>query len=271
MATQQNTHEYKRAQIYYNIRTNGAEGRVSNRMRALKLAALLCLISLLLCGSDHIQKQREQMIRDIELEAIDAESYIHKSTVDKKVLDAMRIVPRHSFVPKDQEPYAYEDRPLPIGYGQTISQPYIVALMTDLLDVKPGDRILEIGTGSGYQAAILSELGSEVYTMEIIGALASQAQQRFKTLGYSRIHTRHGDGYYGWEVFAPFDAIVVTAAADHIPPPLIKQLKPGGRMVIPVGGRFSIQQLVVLEKDLNGKTTLRQLLPVAFVPLNRGQ
>jgi protein-L-isoaspartate(D-aspartate) O-methyltransferase len=183
------------------------------------------------------------------------------------VMAAMGRVPRHRFVPEDQVPYAYQNRPLPIGYGQTISQPYIVALMTDLIDPQPGQTVLEIGTGSGYQAAVLAELVGRVYTIEIIEPLARQAVERLKALGYANVETRTGDGYHGWEEAAPFDAIVVTAAASHVPPPLIRQLKPGGRMAIPVGAPFMAQYLLLVEKKTDGAVTTRQILPVRFVPL----
>jgi protein-L-isoaspartate(D-aspartate) O-methyltransferase len=190
-----------------------------------------------------------------------------------RVLGVMARVPRHLFVPRRHRSRAYKNMPLPIGHGQTISQPYVVALMTDLLQLKRSDKVLEVGTGSGYQAAILAELTDEVYTIEIIEKLAESAaavlkQQDSGNMG--NIHTRVGDGYYGWREAAPFDAIVVTAAADHIPPPLVQQLKPGGRMVIPVGSRFMVQQLVLLKKDHTGSVSLRQILPVRFVPLTGG-
>lgn len=183
------------------------------------------------------------------------------------VLEAMREVPRHLFVPADQLGAAYADAPLPIGYGQTISQPYVVALMTELLDLKPGDKVLEIGTGSGYQAAVLSELTPCVYTIEIIPELARQAAERLQKLGYRTIEPRQGDGYHGWKEHAPFDAIIVTAAAGHVPPPLIEQLKPGGRIVIPIGGVYETQNLVVVTKDLDGRLRTRSVLPVTFVPM----
>jgi protein-L-isoaspartate(D-aspartate) O-methyltransferase len=189
---------------------------------------------------------------------------------DSRVMGVMAKVPRHRFVPAKHRSEAYENVPLPIGHGQTISQPYIVALMTELLKLKRGDKVLEVGTGSGYQAAILAELTDEVYSIEIIRPLAERAATVLKQQNYGNVHTRIGDGYYGWHQEAPFDAIVVTAAADHIPPPLVRQLKPGGRMVIPVGSRFMVQQLVLLKKDLNGNTSLRQVLPVRFVPLTGG-
>jgi protein-L-isoaspartate(D-aspartate) O-methyltransferase len=190
---------------------------------------------------------------------------------DPHVLEALAKVPRHRFVPADQEKYAYKNRPLSIGYGQTISQPYIVALMTDLLNVKPGSRILEIGTGSGYQAAILAEMGAEVYSIEIVEPLGKRAEATLAELGYKKVKVRVGDGYYGWDAFAPYDAIIVTAAASHVPPSLVQQLKPGGRMVIPVGAQFLTQHLQLVEKEADGTVVSRQILPVRFVPLTGGQ
>ena len=184
-----------------------------------------------------------------------------------EVIGALATVERHEFVPRQQLPYAYENRPLPIGRGQTISQPYIVALMTELVEPEPDDVVLEIGTGSGYQAAILAELVDHVYSIEIIEALASEARQRLARLGYDNVTTKLADGYYGWAEHAPFDAIVVTAAASHVPPPLIRQLKPGGRMVVPVGGRFMTQQLLLLEKTGDDEIITRQIAAVRFVPL----
>ena len=183
------------------------------------------------------------------------------------VMDSMNTVKRHALVPPRQVRYAYENRPLPIGYGQTISQPYIVALMTELIEPGTDDVVLEVGTGSGYQAAILAELVDRVYSIEIIPALALRADKNLKGLGYRNITTKLGDGYYGWEEHAPFDAIVVTAAASHVPPPLIEQLKPGGKMVIPVGGRFMTQTLLLIEKTGAGEVTTRQIAAVRFVPL----
>ncbi len=191
--------------------------------------------------------------------------------VDPAVLRAMRTVLRHEFVPDDLRRFAYNDGPLPIGHGQTISQPYIVAWMTQLLELEPGDRALEIGTGSGYQAAVLAEILDSVFTIEIIEPLASSARMRLTRLGYDRVSVRHGDGYYGWRGGGPFDAIIVTAAATHIPPPLIEQLAPGGRMVIPVGPPFRVQQLMLLEKREDGSVSQRALAPVAFVPFTRAE
>ena len=183
------------------------------------------------------------------------------------VMTAMSSVKRHELVPASQRRFSYENRPLPIGYGQTISQPYIVALMTELIAPDADDVVLEVGTGSGYQAAILAELVDHVYSIEIISALADRARADLARLGYKNITGKLGDGYYGWEEHAPFDAILVTAAASHVPPPLIEQLKPGGRMVIPVGGRFMTQTLLLLEKSETGEIVTRQFGAVRFVPL----
>lgn len=190
-----------------------------------------------------------------------------KNTLSDSVMKSLSTVERHEFVPQSQKRYAYEDRPLPIGHGQTISQPYIVALMTDLISPEDSDVVLEIGTGSGYQAAILAELVEHVYTIEIIEPLFNSATTRLDRLGYDNVTTRLGDGYFGWEQYGPFDAIVVTAAASHVPPPLIQQLKPGARMVIPVGGRFMTQQLLLIEKTEQGDIITKQIAAVRFVPL----
>ena len=188
---------------------------------------------------------------------------------DARVLQAMRDVPRHLFVPPDLQRQAYQDRPLPIGYDQTISQPYIVGLMTELARPSPADRALEVGTGSGYQAAVLSRLVSHVYTIEIVEPLARSAEQRLKTLGYANVTVRAGDGYAGWPDVAPFDIIMVTAAPDQVPAPLLTQLKPGGRLVIPVGPVSGVQELQLIEKDNAGRTRTTRVAPVRFVPLVR--
>ncbi|MFO7459369.1 MAG: protein-L-isoaspartate(D-aspartate) O-methyltransferase, partial [Desulfatiglandales bacterium] len=171
------------------------------------------------------------------------------------------------FVNAEQIPRAYGDHPLPIGFGQTISQPYIVALMTAMLEISPEHRVLEVGTGSGYQAAILSALVEEVYTVEIIEPLGTQAADRLKGLGYENVHVKTGDGYFGWEEKAPFDRIIVTCAASLVPPPLLRQLKPGGKMCIPVGSRYTVQYLTMVEKSPEGSVTMRKTIPVRFVPL----
>lgn len=186
-----------------------------------------------------------------------------------QVKEAMARVPRHLFVPRAQQPYAYENRPLPIGHEQTISQPYIVALMTDLLQLGKQDRVLEVGTGSGYQAAVLAEIVRSVYTIEIVKPLAVESRERLARLGYHNVEVRTGDGYKGWEEHAPFDAIMVTAGAPDVPPPLLRQLKPGGRMVIPVGPPQMIQYLTLIEKQADGSIRSREVLPVRFVPLTR--
>ncbi len=188
---------------------------------------------------------------------------------DKRVLTAMETVPRHLFIPEGYRSYSYYDQPVPVGFGQTISQPYIVALMTELLHVDSEDTVLEVGTGSGYQAAILSLLVKRVYTIEILEALGKTAAERLRALGYTNVEARVSDGYHGWPEHAPFDAIIVTAAAEHIPQPLIDQLKPGGRMIIPVGGVYEIQDLKLLTKDKSSNVIQESLIPVRFVPLTR--
>ena len=187
-----------------------------------------------------------------------------------EVMAALDRVPRHEFVPPEIADLAWENRPLPIGHGQTISQPYIVALMTHLLEVAPHHRTLEIGTGSGYQAAVLAELVDRVHTIEIVPPLARQAAERLPRLGYGNVEVRLGDGYYGWRAAAPFDAIIVTAAASHVPPPLVDQLAPNGMLVIPVGEQFSVQMLLLVRKHVDGAVSVRQVLPVRFVPLTGG-
>jgi protein-L-isoaspartate(D-aspartate) O-methyltransferase len=189
---------------------------------------------------------------------------------DSLTIAAIATVPRHEFVPQEYQLLAYEDTPLPIGWDQTISQPSVVAFMTELIRPRRGKRVLEIGTGSGYQAAILAQTGCKVWTIEIFEELAREAGARLVRLGYSQVQVRHGDGYAGWPEHAPFDAIVVTAAADSVPPALVEQLAPGGRLVMPVGDVESVQELVLVEKDARGRIASRQLLPVRFVPLLRG-
>lgn len=188
---------------------------------------------------------------------------------DTAVMRAMRTVPRHRFVPPDHRSRAYANTPLPIGHGQTISQPYIVGMMTQLLELEAGDTVLEVGTGSGYHAAVLSEIASRVYTLEIIPELASQARRRFHSMDYDNVVSKQGDGYYGWAEHAPFDAIVVTAAPSHIPPPLLEQLEPGGRMIIPVGPPYRVQQLMLVEKQPDGTVKKRGIMSVRFVPFVR--
>lgn len=210
-------------------------------------------------AGDDRSEARESMVR---------EQILARGVIDPRTLAAMRAVPRHRFVPQAQSSSAYDDRPLPIGHGQTISQPFIVAYMTEMLQPGPGKKILEIGTGSGYQAAILAATGAEVYSVEIIPELAESAARQLWETGYGEVHTMAADGYYGWPEHAPFDGIIVTAASEFVPPPLIGQLKDGGLMVIPVGSPFFVQTLMLVQKS-GGKTTSANLMPVRFVPFRR--
>ena len=232
---------------------------------------LVFLLGSTLLHSDIIEKQydkaRKSLVEVIEKEVEETRGYLGKRKLSKTTIDAMGSVKRHKFVPLINRIRAYENRPLPIGYGQTISQPYIVAVMTDLLDLKHSDRVLEVGTGSGYQAAVLAEIVKEVYTIEVISELGVAAAKKLEKLGYKNVKTEIGDGYYGNEENAPYDAIIVTAAAGHIPPPLLKQLKPGGKMIIPVKSFYHVQHLILISKDEKGSITTRQILPVRFVPL----
>ncbi|MES9966175.1 MAG: protein-L-isoaspartate(D-aspartate) O-methyltransferase [Sedimenticola sp.] len=216
--------------------------------------------------ADEYAEQRSALLDEVAGDIADLQYTLGFSDLSPAVWRALKTVPRHEFVPPRAQSYAYRNRPLSIGHGQTISQPLIVAIMTELLDIEAGDRVFELGTGSGYQAAVLAALGAEVYSMEIIEPLASSAEERLQSLRYTA-RVRTGDGYHGWETFAPFDAIMVTAAGDHIPLPLIRQLKPGGRMILPVGGRFLTQQLILVTKQQDGTIETRDILPVSFVPL----
>ncbi len=243
-----------------------SRGRVGG-VAVLVLAGLLAGAAPLLADDPDHAAERAGMVRVIAGHAAQGYSPALAREIAAPVLDAIGRVPRHEFVPERLRDIAYADRPLPIGYGQTISQPYIVALMTDLLEPARGDKVLEVGTGSGCQAAVLAELGLEVYSIEIVPELGAQAAARLERLGYSAVSARVGDGYHGWPEQGPFDGIVVTAAADHVPPPIIAQLKPGGRMVIPVGAPSRVQQLILITKAEDGTLRTRQLLPVRFVPL----
>jgi protein-L-isoaspartate(D-aspartate) O-methyltransferase len=218
-------------------------------------------------AQDAYEPQRKRMVEEIASLARETRFETGRATLGESVMAAMAKVPRHEFVAPGDRRNAYANRPLPIGLGQTISQPFIVALMTDFMDVKPGDRVLEIGTGSGYQAAILAELAGTVYTIEIVEPLARESAERLRSLGYRNVTTKAGDGYQGWPEHAPFDAIMVTAAPREVPQPLIDQLKPGGRLVVPVGGQLAGQTLLVIEKQPDGRITRRAVLAVRFVPL----
>lgn len=235
----------------------------------LTLAVVFLCCALSSQGGEY-DAERNRMVDEVVADAAATALYSGSAALSPQVVAAMRKVERHRFIPGWLSSFAYVNRPLPIGHGQTISQPFVVALMTDLMKVRPGDRVLEIGTGSGYQAAILAELAGSVYSIEIVEPLGVEAGERLKSLGYRNVRTRVGDGYYGWPEAAPFDAIMVTAAASHVPPPLLKQLKPGGRMVIPLGTQFMPQSLMVVEKKADGSVTSRQILPVRFVPLTGG-
>ena len=226
---------------------------------ALFIAAIMLSLSMQRSAPQDFREQRLAMVEH-QIRARDVD--------DPRVLDAMRTVPRHRFVPGDVAMFAYDDRPLPIGSGQTISQPYIVAYMSDLLGVAAHHRVLEVGTGSGYQAAVLSKLAKEVFTIEIVSALAREAADTLKELGFTNVHVREGDGYAGWPDRAPFDRIMVTAAAAQIPQPLIDQLAPGGRLVIPVGEQRDTQWITVVDKTPQG-VVQRKTIPVAFVPFTR--
>src|SRR5256885_10358141 len=217
-------------------------------------------------NTDDLATLRRHMIAHIVAEAIYVSARIGKAAFAPPVLEAMEKVPRHAFVPMELQPYAYANSPLPIGFDKTISQPFIVALMTDLLDIQPNDIVLEIGTGLGYQAAIVAALAQKVYSVEVIEELSEQARQRLSRLGYVNIELRIGNGYHGWAEHAPFDKVIVTAAPELIPPALIDQVKPGGKMVIPAG-LADAQQLILVEKDSHGTVTMKEILPVPFSQL----
>lgn len=220
-------------------------------------------------AAETIDERRERMITEIAQMAHETQGQTGRGVLGVQVMTALRKVDRHRFMPPVQSDQAYENRALPIGHQQTISQPFIVALMTDLLKVGPGDKVLEVGTGSGYQAAVLAEVVRAVYTIEIVEPLARAAARTLLAAGYWNVHPRIGDGYSGWLEEAPFDGIIVTAAAPYVPQALIDQLKAGGRLVIPLGARGGVQVLTVVEKDMQGSVTRRKVLDVRFVPLTR--
>jgi len=262
------------------LKPYGGEGGVRRCVNAsaFRTTTILVLVILMLAivtgcprAADVVEPndeaKRAQMIRTIEAEVRDISSAIGRDHIDPRVLRVMGAVPRHEFVPEDLRPNSYADSPLPIGYGQTISQPLIVALMTDVLNVDQSSVVLEVGTGSGYQAAVVAELARQVYTIEIIPDLARNAADRLRRLGYTNVTVRVGDGYFGWPEAAPFDGIIVAAAAGHVPQPLLQQLKPDGRMVIPIGPPFGLQHLTVVQRGADGRVTTHQLFPVQFVPL----
>jgi len=233
------------------------------------LRACLTALSCFGCG-DPVSAQDDSSY-EAARETMVREQIARRGIRDPRVIEAMRQVPRHSFIPPAERARAYDDSPVPIGQGQTISQPYIVALMTEAVRPQSGDRVLEVGTGSGYQAAVLARLVSHVYTVELEGTLARNATAVLRELKIDNVTVRNGDGYGGWPEHAPFDIVIVTAAPEHIPQPLIDQLKPGGRLIVPVGPRFTVQQLQLLTKDARGVVTTKDISPVMFVPLRRPQ
>lgn len=235
----------------------------------LLLAVGLCLVATVnACASDDdMTAERQRLVEKIEAEVRMTAPELGFARLDPRVAEAMLRVPRHAFVPSAQRALAYANHPLPIGGGQTISQPYIVAIMSQLLNVGPGDRVFELGTGSGYQAAVLADMGVEVYSVEIVPELAERAVANLEAAGYPQVQVRAGDGWLGWPEAAPFDGIILTAAAPTIPDHLIAQLKPGGRLVMPIGETNSVQQLAIFDKDEDGGLRRRDLLPVRFVPV----
>jgi protein-L-isoaspartate(D-aspartate) O-methyltransferase len=241
-----------------------AQGGVRNVRRLVLAAALLAtaMDALPVSDAEYASRRREMVDEITRDQPVGAR-------IGAAVREAMATVPRHLFVTPEAQPYAYENRPLSIGHGQTISQPYIVALMTELLQPAKGHRVLEIGTGSGYQAAVLARLVASVYTIEIVEPLATESRERLARLGFANVQVRAGDGYAGWPEQAPFDGIMVTAGAEDVPGPLLDQLKRGGRMVIPVGSRQHVQHLMLIEKGMDGSVTRRKVLPVRFVPFTR--
>ncbi len=244
--------------------------RIRSLLRRLVIALALgtSAVSSACAGPDW-DAQRQALAREVEEQIRETGDFTGRTSLDAAVLQAIREVPRHEFVPLAYRASAYANRPLPIGEGQTISQPYIVALMTELADVGPESRVLEIGTGSGYQAAVLARIVERVYTIEIVESLGARAKETLARLGYDNVTVRIGDGYGGWPEAAPFDAIIVTAAPDKVPQPLVGQLAVGGRLVIPVGSQTGAQSLEVLEKGEDGTVTSRHVLPVRFVPFTR--
>jgi protein-L-isoaspartate(D-aspartate) O-methyltransferase len=246
------------------------DNEVMVRFPRTSLLVTGCLAMGSACGQTDYQSQRQALIEELHDVSRLAEGY-GAPPISERTLSVLGKVPRHEFVPDEQKRYAYEDRPLPIGARQTISQPYIVALMTDLAEVTKNETVLEIGTGSGYQAAVLSELAGRVYTIEIVEELGRRAASTLERLGYDNVTARIGDGYAGWPDQAPFDAILVTAAPEEVPQPLIEQLAVGGRMVIPVGAQYEVQNLQVLTKENDGKLIVSNVIPVRFVPLTRDE
>lgn len=239
--------------------------------RTLLLALVVAVApSVSLPAQDH-EAERARMIEFIRVEALMSQGETGIEAIDPRVLEAMAEVPRHAFVPPPLEAYAYQPHPLPIHPEQNLAAPFLIALMTHLAEIKPGDRVFETGTGEGYHAAVLARLAAEVYSVEVIPELAAAAQQRLAALGYASVRVREGDGYFGWREAAPFDAVIVKEAVNHVPPALLAQLRPGGRMVLPLGPLDGVQELTVLTKEANGRYRERRVLPVRFSPLQGGE
>jgi len=256
-------------------RCNRCHANVRFAALLLRFVAALAFAGVLgrlaLAQPDEWAERRAAMVRTIQEYAASMPEGVAPGGISAAILDVMGKVPRHRFVPGLLERLAYRDGPLPIGLGQTISQPFIVALMTELLEPQPADRVLEVGTGSGYQAAVLAECVAKVYSIEILAPLAERARSALDAAGYRNVETRTGDGYLGWPEAAPFDGIIVTAAPDHVPPALVEQLKPGARMVIPVGPRGLTQELLVIRTEADGRAVTRRTILVRFVPLTRSR
>ncbi len=238
-------------------------------LRPTQLSGALIAIALVCAPVAAVSWEREAHLlwQEVELQIFRLRNELGFDKLSGPVRKSLLETPRHRFVPESQRSNAYRNRPLPIGHGQTISQPLIVAAMTEMLAINPGDKVFELGTGSGYQAAVLDALGAEVFSVEIVSALGERARETLDALGHDGVETRIGDGYDGWPGQAPFDAIIVTAASDHIPPPLLRQLKPGGRLLIPIGNRYLTQKLVLVTRTPEGKIRTREIIPVTFVPL----
>ena len=222
-------------------------------------------------GSGETERQRQEMVRMIQAETLATEIETGIATLEPRVLDAMGRVPRHAFLPDPLRPYAYLPTPLPVTREQNIAAPFLVALMTHLARIGPEDKVFETGTGAGYHAAVLAELSAEVFSIEVIESLARQASKTLQDLGYDRVHVRAGDGYYGWAEAGPFDVIIVKEAVNHIPVPLLRQLRPGGRMVLPLGPTGDVQSLTLVEKSAEGRVRSHSVLPVKFSPLQGGE
>jgi len=245
--------------------------RPQHTMGVAALASMVTLLPSFAAAEDSYAQQRHALVRNIEKHVSQTSEYLGRTELSPRTIAALETTPRHEFVPESIRSLAYADRPLPIGHDQTISQPYIVAIMTDLLDLEPGCTVLDIGTGSGYQAAVLAELCDHVYTIEIVEPLGLEARARLARLGYDNVTVRVGDGFHGWPEHAPFDGIVVAAVADELPPPLLDQLKPGGRIIMPVGNVWGNQELVLGERLPDGSLAETEVLPVRFVPLTRDE